>query len=66
MVASVWRIEVALGEEVRAGDPVVALEAMKLELGVRSPCDGRVVRVLVEPGQQVAPGEPLAVVAVTP
>jgi len=65
MVGSVWRVEAAPGSEVRAGDPVVALEAMKLELGVPSPCDGRVVRVLVEPGQQVGPGAPLAVVAAT-
>ena len=64
MVASVWRIEATAGADVRAGDPIVALEAMKLELGVASPSDGRVVRVLVEPGQQVGPGAPLAVVAV--
>ena len=65
MLASVWRIEAAAGAAVRAGDPIVALEAMKLELGVPSPSDGRVVQVLVEPGQQVGPGAPLAVVAVT-
>ncbi len=64
MVGSVWRVEAAAGADVRAGDLLVALEAMKLELAVPAPSDGRVVRVLVEPGQQVGPGAPLAVLAV--
>lgn len=64
MVGSVWRVEARAGELVRAGDRLVALEAMKLELAVPVPVDGRVVEVLVEPGQQVAPGEALAVLAV--
>ncbi len=64
MVGSVWRIDARVGERVRAGERLVALEAMKLELAVPVPVDGRVVEVLVEPGQQVAPGEALAVVAV--
>ncbi|MFS0699445.1 urea carboxylase [Cellulomonas sp. 179-A 4D5 NHS] len=64
MVGSVWRVEVREGEQVRAGDPLVALEAMKLELAVDAPADGRVRQVLVEPGQHVAPGAPLVVVEV--
>ncbi len=64
MVGSVWRVEAQVGDVVAAGDLLVALEAMKLELGVVAPADGRVLRVLVEPGQHVAPGTPLAVVAV--
>jgi urea carboxylase len=60
----VWRVEVREGEQVRAGDPLVALEAMKLELAVDAPADGRVRQVLVEPGQHVAPGAPLVVVEV--
>ncbi|ASR56390.1 urea carboxylase [Cellulomonas sp. PSBB021] len=66
MVGAVWRVEAQVGERVRAGDALVALEAMKLELAVPVPVDGRLVEVLVEPGQQVAPGEALAVVAVGP
>ncbi|MFC8190616.1 urea carboxylase [Cellulomonas sp. NPDC057328] len=64
MVGSVWRVEAEAGTDVCAGDLLVALEAMKLELAVPSPSDGRVVRVLVEPGQHVGPGAPLAVLAV--
>ncbi|ROS25815.1 urea carboxylase [Cellulomonas sp. PhB150] len=64
MVGSVWRIEARAGEQVREGDLLVALEAMKLELGVTAPSDGRVVQVLVTPGQLVAPGAPLAILEV--
>ncbi|WP_273652307.1 urea carboxylase [Cellulomonas fimi] len=66
MVGSVWRVEAASGSQVREGDLLVALEAMKLELGVVAPADGRVLEVLVAPGQQVAPGAPLAILAVGP
>ncbi|GIG38824.1 urea carboxylase [Cellulomonas phragmiteti] len=65
MVGSVWRVQAEVGADVREGDLLVALEAMKLELEVASPSDGRVVQVLVQPGQQVGPGAPLAVLAVT-
>ncbi|UZN04091.1 urea carboxylase [Cellulomonas sp. S1-8] len=65
MVGSVWRVAAVVGADVRAGDLLVALEAMKLELPVASPADGRVVRVLVEPGQHVAPGAPLAILEVS-
>ena len=64
MVGSVWRIEAQAGEQVREGDLLIALEAMKLELGVAAPADGTVLKVLVEPGQHVAPGAPLAILAV--
>ncbi|MBO3096318.1 urea carboxylase [Cellulomonas dongxiuzhuiae] len=64
VVGTVWRVAAAVGADVRAGDLLVALEAMKLELPVAAPADGRVVRVLVEPGHAVAPGTPLAVLQV--
>ncbi|MDM8083421.1 urea carboxylase [Cellulomonas cellasea] len=64
MVGSVWRVEVEPGALVSEGDPLVALEAMKLELGVQAPADGRVVQVRVRPGQQVGPGSALVVLDV--
>ncbi len=50
------------GEEVAAGDPVLTLEAMKMENEVRTPVNGTVREVRVEVGQAVGPGEPLAVI----
>jgi len=63
MVGSVWRLEVDHDQRVDAGDELLVLEAMKLELRVTSPVAGRVARLLVEPGQQVRPGTALALVA---
>jgi urea carboxylase len=62
-VSSVWRVDVRPGDRVRAGEPLLALEAMKLETVVTAPQDGSVADVLVTPGTQVAPGSPLVVLS---
>ena len=63
MVASVWRLEVEVDQVVEQGDPLLVLEAMKLELRVTATGAGRVARLLVEPGRLVGPGTPLVLVA---
>ncbi|MGN0125072.1 MAG: urea carboxylase [Rhodococcus sp. (in: high G+C Gram-positive bacteria)] len=62
MVGNVWRVEVAEGDTVAAGDTAVILEAMKLEMPVPSGTTGTVLKVLVSPGTKVAPGTPLLVI----
>ena len=47
------------GEKVRAGDPLVVLESMKMEVAVRTDRDAEVREVLVEEGAAVRRGEPL-------
>jgi biotin carboxyl carrier protein len=61
--AVVWRIEAALGASVNVGDVLIILEAMKMEIPVVAPRAGRVQTILVNEGQQVAEGQPLAVLA---
>ncbi|SDD03758.1 urea carboxylase [Glycomyces harbinensis] len=63
MAASVWRVDIAEGDRVEAGDTVVVLEAMKLEMPVASTVTGTVARLLARPGDQAAPGAPLLVIA---
>ncbi|MEU5153568.1 urea carboxylase [Glycomyces sp. NPDC021274] len=63
MAASVWRVNAREGDTVAAGDTVVVLEAMKLEMPVAAPVSGTVARVLARPGEQAAPGTPLLVIA---
>ncbi|HEX9506054.1 MAG TPA: biotin/lipoyl-containing protein, partial [Acidimicrobiia bacterium] len=48
----VLRVDVAVGDEVAAGDGLVVIEAMKMEHTVRAPHAGRVAEVNVAPGDQ--------------
>jgi 3-methylcrotonyl-CoA carboxylase alpha subunit len=59
MPATVTRIVAAVGQRVAAGDVLVLLEAMKMELAIRAPHDGTVARVACEVGAIVQPGIPL-------
>jgi biotin carboxyl carrier protein len=59
--ALVWKIEVAAGQQVSAGDTLIVLEAMKMEIPVTAPRGGVVAAILVKEKQMVAEGEALAV-----
>ncbi|MEU6094683.1 5-oxoprolinase/urea amidolyase family protein [Streptomyces sp. NPDC047079] len=61
--ASVWQLHVAPGDTVRSGQPLLALEAMKMESRVHAPMDGVVTEVLARPGDQVEAGTALVVLA---
>ena len=59
MPATVVAIKVAPGDEVKKGDILIVLEAMKMELPVRAPGDGRVVAIHCQPGELVQPDRSL-------
>ena len=59
MPATVVAINVTSGQHVKTGDALVVLEAMKMELAVTAPHDGRVRRVACRVGELVQPGVPL-------
>jgi 3-methylcrotonyl-CoA carboxylase alpha subunit len=56
MSAKVIRIAVAPGQSVTKGEPLVILEAMKMELPIRSPRDGVIKAVHCAEGDLVQPG----------
>jgi biotin carboxyl carrier protein len=56
MPGTVIRVEVAPGDAVRARQPLVVLEAMKMEIPVSSPFDGTVKAVHAAEGDRVAGG----------
>ena len=58
--AAVWKIAAPPGTAVAQDDPVVILESMKMEIPVLAPQAGTVAAVLVEEGQQVEEGQPVA------
>lgn len=55
MPATVVDVKVAAGDSVKRGDILIVLEAMKMELPVRAPADGRVTAVHCQPGELVQP-----------
>ena len=59
MPATVAAVLVRPGAVVAAGDTLVRLEAMKMELAIRAPAAGRVAAVACRAGELVQPGRPL-------
>jgi len=52
-------IKVQEGQEVKAGQVVLILEAMKMENEITAPVDGQIKEILVSEGQSVNTGEAL-------
>jgi propionyl-CoA carboxylase alpha chain len=64
MPGSVVRVGAAVGDAVKAGQPLIWLEAMKMEHTIAAPEAGVLTELNVQPGQQVDVGAILALVAV--
>lgn len=58
---NVWQVLVEPGQGVKAGQPLLVLESMKMEIEVTAHKDGTVVELLKEAGKGVAPGQVLVV-----
>lgn len=59
MPGVILRVLVAPGAQVRRGQDLAVLEAMKMENIIRAPRDATVVEVCVRPGQHVGHGQAL-------
>ncbi len=64
MPGAVYKQILSPGDSVAEGEPILILEAMKMEMEVPSPVDGIVDRVNVGVGAQVATGDVLATIRV--
>lgn len=56
----VTRVLITEGEPVQADQPIIVLEAMKMENEIRAPFDGRVRSISTSPGETVSRGAVLA------
>lgn len=56
---NIWKILVEPGQAVKQGEPLIVVEAMKMELMVAAPCDGTVIRISCQQGRPVGPGDAL-------
>jgi pyruvate carboxylase subunit B len=63
MPGAILEVLVKVGDQVKAGDTVVKLEAMKMENDLRASLSGQVIEVQVSKGDNVAVGDVLLVVS---
>ena len=56
---NIWKVLVQPGDEVSAGQTLIIVEAMKMELAIVAPQAGRVTRIACQAGRPVSPGDNL-------
>src|SRR5579862_7790127 len=57
IAGSVWKIEVAVGDEVAEEDPLIILESMKMEIPLVAPRAGTIIEILVTEGEAIGEGD---------
>ena len=63
MPGNILKINVSQGQQVKEGDVLIVLEAMKMENEIVAPKNGSVAQIAVSKGQVVETGSPLVVIA---
>ena len=62
MAGTILSLGCGVGDVIAAGQELMLMESMKMEIPVLTPAAGSVVELLVAPGESVAEGQDLAVV----
>jgi biotin carboxyl carrier protein len=62
MAGTITKILKNEGDEVKEGEDILILEAMKMENSISSPKSGRISKIVVKPGDKVAAGDVVAFV----
>lgn len=60
VTGNVWKVLLGPGDTVQAGDVIMILESMKMEIPVEAPVAGTLEQVLVAPEEQVEEDQVLA------
>ncbi len=61
-MGTVWKIEAEVGARVEAGQALVIIESMKMEVTIAAPASGRLRELLCQPGRVVKAGQIVAFV----
>ncbi|WP_268797678.1 urea carboxylase [Pseudomonas huanghezhanensis] len=61
IAGNLWQVQVTLGQRVEAGDTLVILESMKMEIPLLAPITGVIREVRVQPGSAVRAGQRVVV-----
>jgi urea carboxylase len=64
VTGSVWQLKTRIGAQVMGGEPLLILEAMKMEITVSAELAGTILELRCERGQAVMAGETLVVLRV--
>lgn len=59
----VWKISAKVGDNLKKGDTILILEAMKMEIPVVAPRDGKLTSITVAEGDSVESGQTVATIA---
>ncbi|WP_110650878.1 urea carboxylase [Salinicola peritrichatus] len=65
VTGSLWKLTVAEGDSVEAGQVVALVESMKMEVEITTHATGRVARLPITEGAAVAPGQPIVILEQT-
>ena len=56
------RVDKKVGDEVKVGEVIAVIEAMKMNNNIDAPADGKVTRISAEPGQTLDKGETICII----
>jgi len=62
VAGNLWKVEVAEGASVAAGDVLAIIESMKMEIAVTAPCAGRIHKLFCREGNPIAAGQDLMII----
>ena len=63
VTGTVWKLERQPGDSLAAGDTILIIESMKMEIPIDAPAAGTLRELLVAEGESVTEGQVLAVVS---
>lgn len=62
MSGNIWKIEIEVGDRVKAGEVLVILESMKMEVDIEATISGTVSQILFKEGDNIESGNVLVVI----
>jgi len=62
MSGNIWKIEVKIGQKIEAGDILVILESMKMEVEIEAEISGTISQILYKEGDNIESGDVLVVI----